>query len=162
MDSAKQQGMEHPDCEYFSWNCRVQERGEDEGASAMHGGALEEWDRDCVRCNEGGYFGKAKNLCEDHSGRGPSIYAMKKPDVVAPGTKIISCNSNYKKNPYIARSGTSMATPVVSGGLALLLQKNPEISNEEARTKLLHTARDLGEPWNKQGWGMIQIQKLLK
>jgi len=55
-----------------------------------------------------------------------------------------------------------MATPVVSGGLALLLQKNPEISNEEARTKLLHTARDLGEPWNKQGWGMIQIQKLLK
>ena len=115
-----------------------------------------------VGCNEGGYFGMAKNLCEDHSGRGPSIYAMKKPDVVAPGTKIISCNSNYKKNPYIARSGTSMATPVVSGGLALLLQKNPEISNEEARTKLLHTARDLGEPWNKQGWGMIQIQKLLK
>ena len=115
-----------------------------------------------VGCNEGGYFGKAKNLCEDHSGRGPSIYAMKKPDVVAPGTKIISCNSNYKKNPYIARSGTSMATPVVSGGLALLLQKNPEISNEEAKTKLLHTARDLGEPWNKQGWGMIQIQKLLK
>ena len=52
MDSAKQQGMEHPDCEYFSWNCRVQERGEDEGASAMHGGALEEWDRDCVRCRK--------------------------------------------------------------------------------------------------------------
>jgi len=50
--SAKQQGMEHPDCEYFSWNCRVQERGEDEGASAMHGGALEEWDRDCVRCRK--------------------------------------------------------------------------------------------------------------
>ena len=44
--------MEHPDCEYFSWNCRVQERGEDEGASAMHGGALEEWDRDCVRCRK--------------------------------------------------------------------------------------------------------------
>ena len=42
----------HPDCEYFSWNCRVQERGEDEGASAMHGGALEEWDRDCVRCRK--------------------------------------------------------------------------------------------------------------
>ena len=30
----------------------VQERGEDEGASAMHGGALEEWDRDCVRCRK--------------------------------------------------------------------------------------------------------------
>ena len=55
-----------------------------------------------VGCNEGGYFGKAKNLCEDHSGRGPSIYAMKKPDVVAPGTKIISCNSNYKKSLYCA------------------------------------------------------------
>lgn len=115
-----------------------------------------------VGCNEGGYFGNARNLCEDHSGRGPSIYAMRKPDLVAPGTKIISCNSNFRKNPYVARSGTSMATPIVSGGLALLLQRNPELSNEEAKTKLLHTARDLGEPWSKQGWGMIQIQKLLK
>lgn len=115
-----------------------------------------------VGCHEGGYFGNACNLCEDHSGRGPTIYAMKKPDIVAPGTRIISCNSNFRRMPYVARSGTSMATPVVAGGLALLLQKYPSLTNEEAKQKLLHTAKDLGEPWNKQGWGMIRMEKLLK
>lgn len=55
-----------------------------------------------------------------------------------------------------------MATPVVAGGLALLLQKDPSLTNEEAKQKLLHTAKDLGEPWNKQGWGMIRMENLLK
>lgn len=121
-----------------------------------------------VGCHEGGYFGNRKHLCEDYSGRGPSPYAIKKPDIVAPGTDIISCNARiekrgrFYKNGYIAKSGTSMATPIVSGGLALLLQKYPFYSNERAKQKLLYTARDLNEPWNKQGWGMIQIDRLLK
>ena len=121
-----------------------------------------------VGCHEGGYFGDRKQLCENYSGRGPSPYAMKKPDIVAPGTDIISCNSRIRKagrfyrDAYIAKSGTSMATPIVSGGLALLLQKYPFYSNEEAKQKLLYTAKDLNEPWNKQGWGMIQIDRLLQ
>lgn len=121
-----------------------------------------------VGCHEGGYFGNRKHLCEDYSGRGPSPYVIKKPDIVAPGTDIISCNARiekrgrFYKNGYIAKSGTSMATPIVSGGLALLLQKYPFYSNERAKQKLLYTARDLNEPWNKQGWGMIQIDRLLK
>lgn len=121
-----------------------------------------------VGCHEGGYFGNRKQLCENYSGRGPSPYAMKKPDIVAPGTDIISCNAWIKKagrfyrNAYIAKSGTSMATPIVSGGLALLLQKYPFYSNEQAKQKLLYTAKDLNEPWNKQGWGMIQIDRLLQ
>lgn len=121
-----------------------------------------------VGCHEGGYFGNRDHLCEDYSGRGPSPYAMKKPDVVAPGTDIVSCNAGltrrgrYYKNAYIAKSGTSMATPIVSGGLALLLQKYPFYTNKQAKQKLLYTSRDLNEPWNKQGWGMIQIDRLLK
>ncbi len=121
-----------------------------------------------VGCHEGGYFGNRKHSCEDYSGRGPSPYAIKKPDIVAPGTDIISCNARiekrgrFYKNGYIAKSGTSMATPIVSGGLALLLQKYPFYSNERAKQKLLYTAKDLNEPWNKQGWGMIQIDRLLK
>lgn len=121
-----------------------------------------------VGCHEGGYFGNRKHLCEDYSGRGPSPYVIKKPDIVAPGTDIISCNARiekrgrFYKNGYIAKSGTSMATPIVSGGLALLLQKYPFYSNERAKQKLLYTAKDLNEPWNKQGWGMIQIDRLLK
>lgn len=121
-----------------------------------------------VGCHEGGYFGNRKQLCENYSGRGPSPYAMKKPDIVAPGTDIVSCNARLKRagrfyrDGYIAKSGTSMATPIVSGGLALLLQKYPFYSNEQAKQKLLYTARDLNEPWNKQGWGMIQIDRLLQ
>lgn len=121
-----------------------------------------------VGCHEGGYFGSRRQLCENYSGRGPSPYALKKPDIVAPGTDIVSCNARVKKagrfyrDGYIAKSGTSMATPIVSGGLALLLQKYPFYSNEQAKQKLLYTAKDLNEPWNKQGWGMIQIDRLLQ
>ncbi|MGN0366215.1 MAG: S8 family peptidase [Suilimivivens sp.] len=121
-----------------------------------------------VGCHDGGYFGNKVHLCERYSGRGPSQYALKKPDVVAPGTDIISCNARiekigrYYRKAYIVKSGTSMATPVVSGGLALLLQKYPALNNEQAKQKLLYTARDLNEPWSKQGWGMIQIDRLLK
>ena len=121
-----------------------------------------------VGCHEGGYFGNREHLCEDYSSRGPSPYAMKKPDVVAPGTDIVSCNAGIVRrgrsyrNAYIAKSGTSMATPIISGGLALLLQKYPFYTNNQAKQKLLYTSRDLREPWNKQGWGMIQIDRLLK
>lgn len=114
-----------------------------------------------VGCHEGGFFGKSESLCENHSGRGPSIYAIRKPDIVAPGTRIVSCNAQFRKTPYIAKSGTSMATPIVSGALALFLQKYPHLTNEDAKRKLLYSAKDLGESWNKQGWGMLQMEKLL-
>ncbi|MBO5056456.1 MAG: S8 family peptidase [Lachnospiraceae bacterium] len=120
-----------------------------------------------VGCHEGGYFGNREHLCESYSGRGPSPYEMKKPDIVAPGTDIISCNAFLEKrgwryrNAYVAKSGTSMATPIVSGAIALLLQKYPFYSNEQVKRKLQNTARDLKEPWNKQGFGMLQINYLL-
>lgn len=120
-----------------------------------------------VGCNEGGYFGERKNLCESYSSRGPSPYDVKKPDIVAPGTDIISCNAFFErkgfryKNAYVKKSGTSMATPIVSGSVALLLQKYPFYSNEQVKKKIIRTAKDLREPWNKQGAGMIQINSLL-
>lgn len=121
-----------------------------------------------VGCHEGGYFGKRDHLCEDYSGRGPSPYEMKKPDLVAPGTDIVSCNAGiarrgrYYRNAYVTKSGTSMATPTVSGAAALLLQKYPFYTNAQVKQKLQYTAMDLNEPWNKQGWGMVRIDKLLK
>ena len=121
-----------------------------------------------VGCHEGGYLGDKEYLCENYSGRGPSKYSMKKPDIVAPGTNIISCNRNFRKrgnhyyNGYIMKSGTSMATPIISGSLALLLQKYPYFTNEQAKNKLQHSTMDLGEPYYKQGSGMIQVGKLLE
>jgi len=120
-----------------------------------------------VGCNEAGYFGNRKSLCEHYSGRGPSPFNVKKPDIVAPGTDILSCNIHIEKrgnsfrNAYITKSGTSMSTPIVSGALALLLQKYPYYNNEQAKSKLISSATDLKQAWNKQGNGMLNVSKLL-
>lgn len=126
-----------------------------------------------VGCHDGEYFKDYENRCETYSGRGPGVDTIKKPDIVAPGTEIISCNAfcYYKKqkhsglssyqNAYISKSGTSMATAIVSAGAALLWLKYPDLTNEQIKRKLLYSATDLGEPWTKQGWGMINIEKAL-
>ena len=128
-----------------------------------------------VGCHDGNFFGENANRCETYSGRGPSKDAIRKPDLVAPGTEIISCNAHFyyqrkrryvhtiqAVNAYTAKSGTSMATPMVSGAAALLLQKNPGLNTEQIKKKLLYSATDLGEPWTKQGWGMLNIRRALE
>ncbi len=121
-----------------------------------------------VGCHDGIYCRDNPKRCETYSGRGNLADSIRKPDLVAPGTDIISCNMGYQsvhgkiKNAYIAKSGTSMATPIVAGAAALALQKFPELTNEELKQKLTMTATDLGEPWNKQGWGMVHVKRLLK
>jgi len=115
----------------------------------------------------------------DYSGRGPTSSCIKKPDVVAPGSNIVSCGSmkNYQRyrynlinNPHIdnyslmytTKSGTSMATPLVSGAIALLLSKYPNMTNKDVKLKLRESAVDLGFPWSKQGWGLLNIPRLLE
>lgn len=121
-----------------------------------------------VGCHDGGYFGNRQNLCEYYSGRGPSPYAIKKPDIVAPGTDITCCNYKCKRrnrlyyNAYTMKSGTSMATPVVTGAIALLIQKYGALGCEEVKRRLVYSATDLDEPWTKQGWGMLNIRRLLE
>ncbi len=121
-----------------------------------------------VGCHDGEYFKDSDRRCASYSSKGDRFATGKKPDIVAPGTEIISCNGGVSKgfggyrNAYISKSGTSMATPIVSGALALLLQKHPEYDNETAKRKLLDTATDLGEPWYQQGWGMVNVKRLLE
>ena len=86
---------------------------------------------------------------------------LKKPDIVAPGTDIVSC-SHKLASLYVPKSGTSMATPMVSGACALFLQKYPETTNIQLKRCLLTSARDLGEPWNIQGAGKISVKRLLQ
>ncbi|MGN1147375.1 MAG: S8 family peptidase [Lachnospiraceae bacterium] len=121
-----------------------------------------------VGCHDGEYFKEKENRCAAYSARGTMFGSLKKPDIVAPGTEIIACNGRFRRirgtyaNAYIAKSGTSMATPIVSGALALLLQKHPEYDNETAKRKLLYSADDLGEPWYQQGWGMINVARMME
>ena len=95
------------------------------------------------------------------SGRGPTRECVSKPDIVAPGNEIISCANKTGPFPYAVKSGTSMSTPIVSGGIALLLEKHPEFTNLEVKKRLRATARDLGYPHNVQGWGMFQLNPFL-
>lgn len=100
-----------------------------------------------------------------YSGCGPTLECIKKPDVAAPGLGIYSCNYLYPKRsrmPYIRKSGTSMATPVVSGAAALLLGKYPDMTNTEVKLRIWNSCEDMGVPENQQGHGRIHIQKLLK
>jgi len=107
--------------------------------------------------------------CEDYSGRGSIASRYRKPDLVAPGTGIVSCNAFFKRlpgdrteNAYVRMNGTSMAVPIVCGAVSLLWQKKPDLSNHEVGRRLLKTAQDLHKPSNYQGWGLLDVKKLLE
>jgi subtilisin family serine protease len=98
------------------------------------------------------------------SGRGTARESGRmKPDLVAPGVEIMSCAPG---GGYTVRSGTSMATPFVTGGAALLLQwgiiegNDPFLYGEKLREYLLSGAQRLQEeeyPNPLSGWGRLCI-----
>ena len=111
--------------------------------------------------NQKGRYGKVGT---NYSGRGPTSECVCKPDLVAPGSYIRSCNGfSQKKNQkaYSVKSGTSMSAPVVSGAVALLLSKYPDMKNVEVKLRLLMSADDMGKDPNIQGRGPLNIEKLL-
>ena len=101
-----------------------------------------------------------------------------KPEVSAPGTNIVQAEGcvtsggcinllggSAEDNGYTGRgSGTSYATPAVSGILAMMIQANPDLSPAEMKEILKLTAERRGEAsapevdpfWNRDfGWGMV-------
>ncbi len=103
------------------------------------------------------------------SGRGPTLDCVIKPDVLAPGVNIISCLSNnvsIKNNEivdknYLSLSGTSMSTPIVSGAIALLLEKHKNLKPNDVKLMLKKCCKNLHLPKNQQGWGLINVYNLL-
>lgn len=114
----------------------------------------------CVGCHEGKDDSIKGKKCQDCSGRGPGFLVYRKPDIVAPGTDIISCARG--KNQYTAKSGTSMATPIVSGLLALAFEKYPRMTAQEMKRRLIFSTDDLGENFLMQGFGMVNVEKMLE
>ena len=87
----------------------------------------------------------------DFSAAGPTLDGFVKPDLVAPGGHISSItpqaavlNNLYPDNRqpanYFKMAGTSQATGVVSGVAALILQRNPGMTNNEVKFRLTNTA----------------------
>jgi subtilisin family serine protease len=98
------------------------------------------------------------------SSRGPTGDGRLKPDLLAPGEKISSCDYNFLPNPYCSMSGTSQAAAVVSGALALFLSIHPEFIGRplDVKEKLLATCTDLGRERYHQGYGLLDILRLVQ
>jgi minor extracellular serine protease Vpr len=78
------------------------------------------------------------------SSRGPVSPFYIKPDMVAPGVFV---NSTSIGNRYNLTSGTSFAAPHVSGAVAILLQKNPDLKPSEIASLLTTTSDPVSNPY---------------
>jgi len=101
------------------------------------------------------------------SSRGPTADGRLKPDVVAPGEKILSCRAGWSGNTpeslYVTLSGTSMAAPLVSGLLAAFLSARPEYKGRprEVKELLMSQCLDLKRDAFVQGKGTPNLVKML-
>lgn len=105
-----------------------------------------------------------RNSQKNCSGEGPTEQCVVKPDIVAPGYGIVSLNQRWRQYgiPYVEKSGSSMATPIVAGAMALLWSKYPDMSNVEGKLRLRERSdREKGKEL-VQGWGMLNVEKLLR
>lgn len=121
------------------------------------------------------------------SGRGPTLSNRLKPDIVAPGTNIVSPRNESTgqgwgvyDNYYLYAGGTSMASPLVSGGAAIVREYfDREFAHEPSaalvKAVLVNGARDMSpgqygsgagaDVWRRpdihQGWGRMDLAKSL-
>src|SRR5215470_8626740 len=112
-----------------------------------------------------GTMDRSDDVVTSYSSKGPSfIDHVVKPDIVAAGNKVISTLapnasmdttytttqvplSNYQYTSstsnsayYFRLSGTSMAAPQVAGAAALMLQKNPSLTPDQLKARLMKSA----------------------
>ncbi|WP_162451361.1 S8 family serine peptidase [Phytoactinopolyspora mesophila] len=77
-----------------------------------------------------------------YSGNGPTLGSYRlKPEITAPGVEILGARAGARDSDlYVPMTGTSMATPIVAGAAALLMQQRPESSWQEIKAQLVTTA----------------------
>jgi hypothetical protein len=111
------------------------------------------------------------------SSKGPTGDGRAKPDLVAPGEKIISCAAGKQLQDmkerageeaadcqYLEESGTSMAAPHVSGVIAAFLSIRREFIGhpEEVKEIFLSTATDLKRERYFQGYGLVDLMRAIQ
>ena len=125
--------------------------------------------------NHRGTARRSDDVVGDFSSRGPTwIDFAAKPDIVAPGVGIESLSDPRSTlygqlkayllkgtvavgyRPYLSLSGTSMAAPVVSGTVALMLEANPTLTPNAVKAILQYTAQaHSGEDVLAEGGGFL-------
>lgn len=105
------------------------------------------------------------------SGRGPTRDGRMKPEIAAPGTRIVaSCSLGGRTVDgelvpvRVSKSGTSMAAPHVAGAIALLLQKDPRLTAAQIRGLLIAAADrppNISDFNNDFGFGRLNIKRAL-
>lgn len=129
--------------------------------------------------------GRTDGVWAYYSSVGPAVGGIIKPDVVAPGTNVVSSYSSFyiegspsasdidwltakydyngRTYGWAANSGTSMSTPVVAGAIALWLQAKPTLTPADVKDIIAHTARqpedDKDYPNNYYGYGEIDVYR---
>ena len=122
-----------------------------------------------------GTLNRKDDVVAAYSSKGPTAFDhAAKPDIVAPGTGIISLSApnsvlytlksanlvrgalSLFSKPYLSLSGTSMAAPVVSGTVALMLEANPSLTPNLVKGILQYTAQlQPGVDYMTQGGGFL-------
>jgi len=105
------------------------------------------------------------------SSKGPTGDGRMKPDLLAPGERIVSCatgkllaNEGAADARYLETSGTSMAAPHVSGAIAAFLSIRREFIGESERVKEIFkaAATDLGRDRYFQGAGLVDLMRAIQ
>ena len=120
-------------------------------------------DKNSVRFND--------DAVAEFSSRGPTIDDLAKPDVLCPGTNIISLRApkstlDYSNktarvgDDYISLSGTSMATPICAGIVARRLEADIRLTPDEIKEIIKSTAKPLpGLSEYEQGSGLVDAKE---
>ena len=156
-------------------------------ATADHAFAIGAWTTrySWIAYNGSGPYHYSSNQTENDictfSSRGPRIDGLVKPNIVAPGSAIISIRdrdvytspsalwidndgtTGVGDKDYYVMQGTSMACPLVAGAAALLLQKHPSLTPAEVYDLLQENAQTDGYtescPNSDWGYGKLNIEE---
>ena len=116
------------------------------------------------------------DVMPDWSSRGPTPFdGLNKPDLVASGRRVVSLRTpgsfldglfqdriEGTELEYFRLSGTSMSSPVVAGVVALMIQAKPNLTPNQIKYILKHTARPMVGGVNDVGSGAVAAVALAK
>jgi serine protease AprX len=119
--------------------------------------------------NENGTSNRSDDNVALFSAYGTTVDGVRKPDIIAPGKNIISTlaesswwrnshNNRFVDGIYFRASGTSMAAPMVTGAVALLLQDEPNLTPDQVKYRLMNTGSTIqGIPGDPNSYPYLDV-----